>query len=185
MQEYDLFTIFVGPLHELGISYMVTGAVASIVYGEPRLTNDVDLVLELRSEDVDKIISKFPADLYYVPPPEVIRLEMNRSERGHFNIIHHQTGLRADIYLVGNDSFTKWAMKNCRRISIGEQSYHIAPPEYVIILKLEYYREGGSDKHLRDIRSIMEISPEEIDTSLLEHLIQERSLSDVWQKLPG
>lgn len=47
MQEPDLFKIFVDPLDELAIPYIVTGAVASIIYGEPRLTHDIDLVLEL------------------------------------------------------------------------------------------------------------------------------------------
>jgi hypothetical protein len=46
-------------------------------------------------------------------------------------------------------------------------------------------REGGSDKHLHDIRSILEISPDEIDKPLLERFIKDRSLSDAWQKLPG
>lgn len=44
MQEHDLFNIFIEPLDELDIPYIVTGAVASIIYGEPRLTHDVDLV---------------------------------------------------------------------------------------------------------------------------------------------
>ena len=56
MQEPDLFKIFVDPLEELAIPYIVTGAVASIIYGEPRLTHDVDLVLELKVHDVRKLI---------------------------------------------------------------------------------------------------------------------------------
>ncbi len=183
MQEHDLFNIFIEPLDDLDIPYIVTGAVASIIYGEPRLTHDVDLVLELKLKDVEKLISKFPADNFYTPPPEVITTELNRSKRGHFNIIHHETGLRADIYLVGKDVFNKWAIDHYKSISIGEKSYRIAPPEYVITLKLEYYREGGSDKHLRDIRAILEISPEEIDMTMLEKFIIDRSLEKEWHEI--
>lgn len=183
MQEPDLFKIFVDPLDELAIPYIVTGAVASIIYGEPRLTHDVDLVLELKVNDVEKLISRFPADMFYTPPREVMTTELKRNERGHFNIIHHPTGLRADIYLVGTDIFLKWAVDNYKSISIGEKSYRIAPPEYVIILKLEYYREGGSDKHIRDIQSILTISAGEIDMALLEKFLEDRSLKTEWSKV--
>ena len=48
----DLVSLFVEPLNRLGITYMVTGAVAAIVYGEPRLTNDIDFVIKLSDDDV-------------------------------------------------------------------------------------------------------------------------------------
>ncbi len=183
MQEHNLFKIFVDPLNDLEIPYIITGAVASIIYGEPRLTHDVDLVLDLQFKDIEKLISKFPAGNFYIPPSEVLTTELGRNVRGHFNIIHLDTGLRADIYMVGKDAFNKWAIDNYNSISIDEKSYRIAPPEYVIILKLEYYREGGSDKHLRDIRAILEISPEEIDMTMLEKFINDRSLKKEWDKV--
>jgi hypothetical protein len=183
MHEHDLFTIFIDPLEELDLPYIITGAVASIIYGEPRLTHDVDLVLELQLKDVEKLISKFPSDSFYIPPPELITTELKRIERGHFNIIHHNTGLRADIYTVGKDIFNKWGINNYTSISIGEKSYRIAPPEYVIIRKLEYYREGGSDKHIRDIQSILTISAGEIDKTLLEKFLEDRSLKTEWSKI--
>ncbi len=183
MQEHDLFHMFVEPLDDLDLSYIVTGAVASIIYGEPRLTNDVDIVLEMELKDIEKLILKFPFDKFYTPPPEVITTEISRSSRGHFNIIHHETGLRADIYAVGRDAFGKWAIENYKSISIRGKSYRIAPPEYVIILKLEFYRDGGSDKHLRDIRSILEISPGEIDMTLLDRFIKDRSLEGEWREV--
>jgi hypothetical protein len=184
MPEHDLLKIFIEPIDDLKIPYIVTGAVASIIYGEPRLTHDIDLVLELKKKDVERLLSKFPSDLFYTPPPEVITTEITRSKRGHFNIIHHETGFRADIYLVGNDSFQKWAIDNYKSMTIGNKSYRIAPAEYVIILKLEYYREGQSDKHLRDIRAILKISPEEIDRGLLERFIKDHSLELEWNKIP-
>jgi hypothetical protein len=121
---------------------VVTGAIALIVYGEPRLTHYVDLVLELHLEDVEKLTLKFPSRIFYITPPEVILHEINRKEGGNFNIIHQPTGLRADIYLAGRDSFNKWALDNFRTIKIRERSYRIASPEYVIVRKLEYYLQG-------------------------------------------
>ena len=76
---------------------MVTGAVAATIYGEPRLTHDIDLVIDLRLQDIEGFVDAFPFEEFYCPPPEVIRLEASRSQRGHFNLIHHDTGLKADF----------------------------------------------------------------------------------------
>ena len=62
MPEPNLFKIFTKRLDDAGLRYMVTGAVASIVYGEPRLTHDIDLVLVLSDEGAEKIIEAFPLE---------------------------------------------------------------------------------------------------------------------------
>ena len=70
MPEPNLFQIFVSRLNRLDIRYMVTGAVASIIYGEPRLTHDIDLVVELNPQNAEKIIDAFPSsehDSKYLP----------------------------------------------------------------------------------------------------------------------
>jgi hypothetical protein len=128
-------------------------------------------------------INRFPYNEYYITQTEVIFNELNREKSGNFNIIHQPTGLRADIYLTGLDSFNRWAIENYRIIKIGENNYRIASPEYVIIRKLEYYRDEGSDKHIRDIRSIIEIQSQEIDRLLLEKFIKERSLEKAWDMI--
>ena len=85
---------------------MVSGSVASIYYGEPRLTNDVGIVLWLTPDKVDSLIDSFPPEKFYCPPREVICGEMERDERGHCNLIHHATGFKADLYFVKNDPST-------------------------------------------------------------------------------
>ena len=92
MPEPNLFLIFVSRLNASGMRYMVTGAVASIIYGEPRLTHDIDLVLELDDESAQKIVEAFPLDEFYCPPIEILKIEVKRPLRGHFNLIHHELG---------------------------------------------------------------------------------------------
>ena len=128
--------------------YMVTGAAASIIYGEPRLTHDIDLVLELKKEEADKIVAAFPDTDFYCPPRDLLQLEASRSLRGHFNLIHHETGFKADVYLVGKDELHHWAISRRKKMDIEGESIWVAPPEYVILRKLEYFREGRSEKHL-------------------------------------
>ncbi len=188
MPEPNLFHIFTTRLDGMGLRYMVTGAVASIIYGEPRLTHDVDLVVEITEEDAKNIIEAFPSDQFYCPPIDVIRLEIRRSLRGHFNLIHHETGFKADIYTVGEDELHHWAMSRRIQIQVEGESVWVAPPEYVILRKLEYYREGKSEKHLRDIASMMELSSAQIDLEELQNKIKEYSLEKEWkeaQKLFG
>lgn len=185
MPEHDLFRIFIARLNRLPIRYIITGAVASTIYGEPRLTHDLDLVLELEPEDAEKFAGMFPIEDFYCPPPEIIRLEVRRRQRGHFNLIHHETGFKADIYTSGKDKLHKWALENRRQVDVDGEIYWLAPVEYVILRKLEYYREGGSEKHLRDIASILILSQDQIDFSVLEEKIREYLLEREWQKAKG
>lgn len=180
MPEHNLFRIFVSRLNKLSIPYMITGAVASIIYGEPRLTNDIDLVINLKSDDVETFADAFPIEDFYCPPPEVIRLEIGRSQRGHFNLIHHETGFKADIYGSGRDELHHWGLKNRKAVDVEGEKFWLAPIEYVILRKLEYYREGESEKHLRDISSILAFSSDEIDFKMLEAQINKRTLEKEW-----
>jgi hypothetical protein len=157
----DLFALFLRPLEHGGFEYMVGGSVAAMTYGEPRLTNDIDIVLDLRVQDLDRLAEVFPEEKYYRAPSEVLRMELARAARGHTNLIHHATGFRADVYFRASDPLHSWAWPRRLRIETGEGlRVSIAPVEYVILRKLEYYLEGGSEKHISDIRNILHLQPE-------------------------
>lgn len=183
MPELDLFQLFVHPLNRLGIRYMVTGAVAAIVYGETRLTHDIDVVMEVNADEAEKIVRAFPLQEFYCPPVEVIRLETGRHLRGHFNIIHHDTGFKADIYLMGQDNLHLWAMSDRRCIQMKGGLLWVAPPEYVILRKLEYYREGGSEKHLRDISGMLNISLDQLDMAKIKEKVRNCGLEKEWDQV--
>ncbi len=177
----DVFLIFIRLLNKIQCPYMITGAAASIIYGEPRLTNDLDLVLDLKKADVPELMQAFPFEEFYCPPEEVVILEIGRRLRGHFNLIHHETGFRADVYLSGKDSLHHWGLANRNSVQVDDQVVWVAPAEYVILRKLEYYREGGSDKHLRDIAGILEVSDALVNSAWLEKQIYEKHLQQEWQ----
>jgi len=185
MSEVDLISLFVRPLQQAGFHYIITGSVAAIFYGEPRLTLDVDLVVFLNDSDIARLAGIFPSMDFYVPPLEIIAAEARRENRGHFNILHLPTGFQADLYLTGRDDLEAWAFRFQRRIPFEGQTIALAPPEYVIVRKLEYYREGGSEKHLRDVRSMLAVSGEELDQSALREWIQRRGLKAEWKLVSG
>jgi hypothetical protein len=162
---------------------MVTGSVASIAYGEPRLTHDIDLVAEFDRARIPELVAAFPPEEFYCPPEEVVVVESRRPQRGHFNLIHHPTGLKADIYTAGENPLHRWALAHRRRIEEAGEPVWLAPPEYVIVRKLEYFREGGSEKHLRDVRGMLAVSKDLIDRPLLEHKLAEAGLQDEWRQV--
>jgi len=183
MPEADLIQLFVEPLKRLRIRYLVSGSVAAMLYGEPRVTHDIDLILYLQRDHLPRLPGAFPDSDFYLPPTEVISVEMAREQRGHFNVIHSTTGLKADCYLVNRDELHAWAFQHAREYRLDEATIAVAPPEYVILRKLEYYREGGSEKHLRDIHSMLAISPDEIDVSVVEEWVRKRRLEPEWKKV--
>lgn len=167
-EEADsLISLFVAPLNRLGLRYMVTGSLATSIYGDPRLTHDIDLVIALPEEAMATLHVAFDSTEFYVPPLEVIAVEAHRPLHGHFNIIHTATALKADVYTVGTDRLHHWAMARRQAVTIDGYEVWLAPPEYVVLRKLQYFRDGGSDKHLRDIRAMLRQLGPEIDRSVL------------------
>src|SRR5258706_9612673 len=155
MPEANLFLMFTQRLNTLGVAYMVSGSVAVIIYGEPRLTHDVDLIVVLNREHIARLPEVFPPAEFYCPPTEVIAVEVAREQRGQFKIIHHETGFKADVYLSGRDPLHAWGLAPARELQVEGHVLVVAPPADVIVRKLEYYRQGGSENHLRGIRSMI------------------------------
>ena len=160
---------------------MVTGSVVSIAKGEPRLTLDVDFVIELNDKNSKQITQCFPEDSYYCPPIEVIQ-NAATSSTGNFYVIHHDSGMKADFFVSGKGPLHEWGLTNKTRCAFGDLEFWIAPSEYVIIRKLEYFKEGGSSKHLRDIYGLVKID-DTIDMKWLLAEIAARNLGSVWEQV--
>jgi hypothetical protein len=181
MHPPDEISLFAGKLNRLGVPYMVTGATAAIVYGQPRVTNDIDVVLALDVAAVSRLADCFPETEFYIPPDSVLRVEQGRRQRGHFNIIHHESGYKADVYLAGEDPLHVWALPLRRTLSWSGEPLTVAPPEYVIVRKLEYFREGGSPKHLQDIRAMLAVT--EVDRAEVMRWVETRGLGNEWAQV--
>ncbi|HUL53430.1 MAG TPA: hypothetical protein VLT83_08490 [Opitutaceae bacterium] len=182
MPEPNELSLFIERLEAAGVPYMVTGATAAILYGQPRVTNDVDVVVSLDDAARAALLRAFSETEFYLPPESVIQAEQARPQRGHFNIIHLASGYKADVYLAGTDPLHAWALPRRRRVPWSEtRTVAVAPPEYVVLRKLEFYREGRSSKHAADIRAIREITG--VDEALLAPWLQRLGLADWWSEL--
>lgn len=166
------------------IDYMVTGSIASILYGKPRLTHDMDVVVILPESKISAFLKFFDTDEFYCPPEETIHDEVVRGDSGHFNIIDQESGFKVDVYPFSADPLVAWGFQNRRRIEIlpGEAVW-VAPPEYVILKKLLYFQEGGSQKHLEDIRAILEVSGEIVDKGIIETWVKKMKLDVFWNQV--
>ena len=180
MPEGNPLAIFAPGLNALGVPWMAVGSIASSAYGERRTTLDLDVVAVVVRQDANRFLTAFPETEFYCPPTEIIQAESARPERGHFNLIHQHSIYKADIYVATGSAFDHWAFKHRRPLVVGETPVWLAPPEYVIIHKLEFFREGGSEKHLRDIRGMLAVT--DVDRAFLEKEIAQRALRDLWQK---
>jgi len=115
-------------------------------------------------------------------PLDVLKEEIRRPRHGHFKIIHRDTALRADVYLLGDDPLHAWAFERRVRIPLEEgTAIWLAPPEYVVVRKLQYYQESGSDRHLQDVSAMLEISRERIDIQEIEIWTVRLGLEVAWR----
>ena len=172
MQNSDLFFLFSRKFFALNIKHMITGSVAGMIYGEPRLTNDIDIVVTVVKFNANEFSRAFPENEFYCPPVEVLEIESRRDTRGHFNIIHHDSGFKADIYFVVESDFNNWAFEHINRVEFLGESILLAPPEYVILNKLKFYKEGRSEKHITDIKGILDNIELKIDWLILKKQVE-------------
>lgn len=145
----------------------------------PRFTQDVDLVVRIKARQVAKFEALFPLEEYDGPPAEVIQDEVLR--RGSFNLILQNSGIKVDIVLDKETEFfsSEFARRTELEIAPGVKVF-IASPEDLILKKLDYYREGQSEKDLNDIRELL--MNVKIDEAYVQKWVDQMGLQNEWKK---
>ena len=178
MEPSELLRHCVTVLEKISVPYFVTGSMATIYYGEPRFTNDIDLVVALPAPRVTEFMGAFPAPEFYVSE-EAIRNAVK--EHGQFNIIHPESGLKVDVMIPDDSPFNRGRFARVARVRpAADFEARFAAAEDVIIKKLEYYREGGSEKHLRDITGVLKIQGERLDREYIAGWASQLRLEAIW-----
>ena len=153
MEPSELLRQFVEVLERLSVPYLITGSMATIAYGEARFTHDLDVVVALPADRVDAFCESFPEPEFYCYRDAVMRAVRDRFQ---FNIIHLESGFKIDVIVPDDSEFNRSRLARGVRLSIrADFEATFSSPEDVIIKKLEFYREGGSDKHVRDIVGVL------------------------------
>jgi hypothetical protein len=179
VEQSDLLRSVVAVIERLGVPYMIVGSYGSIVYGEPRFTNDVDIVTDLPADRVGDFCAAFPAPEFYLSEEAARDAVANRFQ---FNLLHPASGNKVDLIIPRDDEWGRTQLDRRRRIGLGEGfEVYAASPEDVIVGKLWYYAEGGSDKHLRDIASILKVSGDAVDREAVSRWADALGYTELWQ----
>lgn len=181
MEAAELLRHLAEVLERLGLAYLVTGSTATIAYGEPRFTNDIDVVVELPEDRVLEFCAAFPPDQYYLSLPAATEAARNRQQ---FNILQPASGQKIDVIVAGLSEFDRCRLQRGRRLSVlPDRAVTFASPEDVIVKKMAYYQEGGSDKHLRDIAGVIRVQGDALDRPYIDEWAAKLGLSDLWKEI--
>ena len=160
MEQPDVFVHALRALDKQAIPYAIVGSIASIAYGEYRTTIDMDVVIKIEPSQVEALCAAFPDPDWYVSV-DAAREAVKR--RKQFNAVHLPSGYKID-FMIFRD--TEWGRQQLRRrqlIKMEGYPAYTAHPEDVILGKLQYFRDGGSDKHLTDVSKMLQTSGHFID----------------------
>jgi len=181
VDQADLLRHLVDAVEALEIPYMIGGAQAAMYYGEPRFTRDIDVVADIEPEHVSGLLERFPAREFYVSEDAVREAIL---ERGQFNIIHPASGLKIDVILPKRTPYdlVQFSRRERHALVEGRDAY-FARPEDVILYKMLYFREGGSDRHARDILGILRVSGSDVDMSYIAEWAARLGLAEIWESI--
>ncbi len=187
MKNPDIITALtpvIQAFNKLGILYYISGSVASSVYGIARATLDVDMVSNLTPLQVKPLI-KLLEKSYYI---EEKMIESALRRHSSFNLIHLDTMLKIDIFILKQRDYDKSAFerKKIDTLDISEKTpkIYIASPEDIILSKLEWFEKGGevSEKQWNDILGIFKVQQNLLDMKYLRHWASELKLTDLLKK---
>jgi predicted nucleotidyltransferase len=181
VEQTELLRFTLQILEKLGIPYMLVGSFASTTYGEPRFTQDIDIVVELEKANVTEFCNCFPSPEFYVSEAAVRDAVHARFQ---FNILHTTSGNKIDFLFPKKDEWGRTQLHRRRKTELLPSFFgYAASPEDVILGKLWYHAEGGSDKHLRDIAGMLRISGDSIDRELVRSWAEKMGYAETWQAI--
>ena len=173
MEQETLLRKIGAALEKLEIPYLITGGLAVVVWGRPRFTADIDIVIEVRPEKTDVLVRSLVAlssDIF-VDPETVVEAIRDQSE---FNVVDPASGLKVDFWILRDDLFDRERMRRRVKRIVGGQVLFFISPEDLILVKLRWHKEGSSTRHLEDIESIVRIQ-ENLDRDYLQRWATQQS----------
>ena len=154
-------------LDALGVAWVIGGSIASSVHGEPRSTQDVDMVVAFLDRHVTPFAKAIGHD-YYVDA-EAMRIAVRAGES--FNTVHFASAIKVDFFVAGDDPFEAERLRSRQRVDVPNGILYVDTAEHTLLRKLEWYRRGGevSERQWRDVQAIVRIQRDSLDR---EHLRQ-------------
>lgn len=175
-----------GPLREIKalldaaeIPHMVVGSFASTVHGEPRTTQDLDLVIDPSTSALDRFLAALDLDAFYVDP-DTARDALRR--RSMFNIIDMRSAWKVDLMIRKDRPFSREELSRRADQDILGVMVPTASPEDTIIAKLEWAKQGASERQLRDVVGVLRVRGDSLDRDYIARWIDALGLEEQWER---
>jgi hypothetical protein len=176
-EELEVLTEVARRLDNAGIAYMVTGSIAANFYTVPRMTRDIDIVVELAERDVEKFILAFEQDHYL--EPATVRDAVRR--RRMFNLIHNHYIVKVDFVVRKNTPYRRMEFSRRKEISVDGQQLYVVAPEDLILSKLEWAKDSNSEVQLRDVRNLLH-SVKDLDRRYLARWAKQLGVDSLYRE---
>jgi len=150
-EELEMLKEVARRLKQAGIAYMVTGSVAANFYAVPRMTRDIDIVVELSDRDIGRFIRIFQKDFYL--EPETVQAAVKN--KGMFNLIQNEYVIKIDFVVRKDSEYRRKEFSRRRKISVDGQSFYVVAPEDLILSKLDWAKDTRSEVQLTDVRNLL------------------------------
>jgi hypothetical protein len=181
MDQNELLRFTLNVLEQLKIPYALVGSYGSSVFGVPRFTRDIDILVELSETTISAFCAAFPTSDFYFSEAAVRDAVRGRFQ---FNMLHPASGNKIDFILPRNDAWGRSQLGRSKRLQLQPGLVgSVASPEDVIIGKLWYFAEGGSDRHLADVAGILRVTGDKVNRNEIECLATELGYLEIWRQV--
>ncbi len=173
-EELKLLKEICNKLDSANIEYMITGSIAMAFYSTPRMTRDIDIIIDVSLSDIQKIINLFQND-FYISETSVKEAIKNS---GMFNIIHNDSVMKIDFIVRKNDEYRIKEFSRRQNIKIADTLIYVVSPEDLVLSKLFWAKQSKSEMQFRDIRGILAMA-KNIDHDYIKEWSQKLKLEEL------
>jgi len=170
-------------LEECGINYLIGGSLGSSIHGIPRATLDADLVTDMESYQVNRLLEKLKDE--FMIDPDMIYDAIKR--HSCFNIIHLKTMFKVDIFILKNKPYqiTEFTRRKPELLAELDAFLNVATPEDIILNKLIWYQDGGgvSERQWEDAKGVLKVQGNTLDYQYLEYWAEALGIKELIVKL--
>ncbi|OHD73255.1 MAG: hypothetical protein A2V99_06685 [Spirochaetes bacterium RBG_16_67_19] len=182
MSQQELLIAVAASLDEQSVAYLLTGSIVSSLFGEPRLTHDIDILVQASALDPPKLARSFPPPRYYLDAPESI--ERTIREGSMFNLIDVSTGDKVDFWILSDSPFDLSRLQRRKRLNLFGALVWVSSPEDIIIAKLSWAKlSGSSEKQFQDALRVFEVQGVALDLGYCELWAARQGVRQLWERL--
>ena len=176
-EELEVLKIVTGRLNKAEIPYMISGSIAANYYTIPRMTRDIDIVIELEENAIDKFVALFEDDFYI--NRGMIANKVSR--RGMFNLIHNRYVIKIDFIIKKSSAYQNAEFSNRKQVLIDQCPMWFVSAEDLVISKLLWARDSHSEMQLKDVANLME-TVDSLDSGYIENWVRELGLEKIYKE---